>query len=151
MKHEKVHDFMRHHPMGVLSTVSGDGTPWGSAIYYVVDEDLNCYFVTRGGTQKYKNLETSPEVALTIVDSATQTTVQLIGKVTPLPVQEYFDIFFDKFAKLRPQEDLSWAPPIEKIHKGNFMPLKITPSHLQYANYGHQKSDAMADYIEKII
>lgn len=61
------------------------------------------------------------------------------------------DIFFDKLADIRPKGDYDWAPPLTKIQEGNYMPLRLTPSKLQYANYGHAKSDVHADYIEKII
>lgn len=39
-KHQKVHAFLKQHPMGILSTVSADGMPWGAAIYYILDEAL---------------------------------------------------------------------------------------------------------------
>jgi general stress protein 26 len=149
--HQKVHTFLRHHPMGILSTVSEDGKPWGAAIYYVVDEDFNFYFVTRAGTHKYQNLESHPFVALTVADSGSQTTVQLSGKVEKLPVKDYMDIVFDKLTKIKPADDHSWTPPLAKIHEGNYMPLKLTPDHLQYANYGHRREDPGANYIEKII
>jgi uncharacterized pyridoxamine 5'-phosphate oxidase family protein len=149
--HTKVHDFLRRHPMGVLSTVSLTGEPWGSAIYFVTDEDFNFYFVTRAGTYKYKNLERKGVASLTIADPATQTTVQVFGKVTPLPVQEYMDVFFEKFAALRPKNDYAWQPPVDKVHAGSFMPLKLTPTRLQYADYGHTKTDFHNEYIEKII
>ena len=149
--HQKVHAFLKHHPMAVLSTVSHDGTPWGSAVYYIADEDFNFYFVTRVETFKYENLDKNPLAALTIADKDTQTTVQLAGKVSKVPVHDYMQVFFDKFAKLRPEDDYHWAPPLEKIHKGNYMALKLTPTHLQYADYSQTKHDVQADYIETII
>jgi len=149
--HQKVHAFLRHHPMGVLSTVSVDGTPWGAAVYYVADEDFNFYFVTRAETIKYQNLDQNPVAALTIADADSQTTVQLSGRISKVPVHDYMDVFFDKLAKLRPEGQHHWAPPLEKIHKGNYMPLRLTPTRLQFADYKDIKSDIHADYIELII
>ena len=148
---QKVHSFLRKHPMGVLSTIAEDGTPWGSAIYYVADEDFKFYFVTRAETYKYKNLDKTPLAALTITDVASQTTVQLTGTITRLPAKEYMDIVFGKLANIRPKDDFAWAPPLEKLHDGNYMPLVLTPTKLQFANYKDVKSDIHADYIEKII
>jgi len=150
-QHQKVHAFLRHHPMGVLSTIALDGTPWGSAVYYVADEDFNFYFVTRVETFKYHNLEKTPLAALTITDSDSQTTVQAAGKISRVPVEDYMDVIFDKLAKIKPKDDSNWVPPLTKIHDGNFMPLQLTPTKLQYADYKHVKSDIHADYIEKII
>lgn len=149
--HQKVHDFLKQHPMGVLSTVSVDGNPWGAAIYYVADEDFNFYFVTRVETFKYQNLDKHPKAALTVADADSQTTVQATGIISKVPVKDYMDIVFNKLAKVRPRDDLHWAPPIEKIHAGNYMPLYLTPTKLQYADYKQRKSDIHADYIEKII
>jgi len=149
--HKKVHAFLKKHPMGVLSTASKDGTPWGAAVYYISDESFNCYFVTRVETFKYKNMDINPVAALTVADNKMQTTVQLVGKIAKVPVHDYMQLFFDKFAKLRPEDDYHWAPPLEKIHKGNYMALKLAPLHLQYADYSQTKRDVQADYIETII
>jgi nitroimidazol reductase NimA-like FMN-containing flavoprotein (pyridoxamine 5'-phosphate oxidase superfamily) len=150
-EHDKVYAFLRQHPMGVLSTVSADGSPWGAAIYYVADDDFNFYFVTRVETHKYKNMSKHRLAALTIADNETQITVQVTGKVSAVPVKDYMDVIFDKLAAVRQKDNPNWTPPIDKVHAGNFMPLCLTPTKLQYANYGQLKSDVHANYIEKII
>ncbi len=150
-KHVKVHNFLKQNPMGVLSTVSPDGTPWGAAIYYVADEDFNFYFVTRTKTAKYHNLDKTPMAALTVADPASQTTVQVSGRVAKVPVDDYMDIVFDKLAQARPKGDSHWTPPAEKLRGGNYIPLKLTPSKLHYADYGRDKADPHAEYIERII
>ena len=149
--HQKVHAFLKQHPMGILSTVSADGKPWGSAIYFVADEDFKFYFVTRAETYKYQNLDKTPLAALTIADPDSKTTVQLTGTISAVPVQKYMDVFFTKFMNIRPKGDYEWAPPVDKLKAGNYMPLCLTPTTLQYANYKDIKSDIHADYIEKII
>lgn len=148
---QKVHDFLKRHPMGVLSTVTPDGEPWGSAIYYVADDDFNFYFVTRAKTFKYQNLDTTPRAALTVTDMTTQTTVQASGIITKVPVSDYMEVVFNKLAKLEPKGNDHWVPPLAKIHEGNYMPLRLTPTKLHYADYGKTKPGPHADYIEKII
>jgi nitroimidazol reductase NimA-like FMN-containing flavoprotein (pyridoxamine 5'-phosphate oxidase superfamily) len=150
-KHVKVHDFLKRNPLGVLSTVSPGGEPWGGAIYYVADEDFNFYFVTRTNTAKYHNLDKSPMAALTVADPASQTTVQASGKVSKVPVEDYMDIVFDKLARTRSKGGPHWTPPIEKLRGGNYMPLKLIPDKLHYADYGRDKTDPHAEYIERII
>lgn len=138
--------------MGVLSTVAADGTPWGAAIYYVSDEDFNFYFITRAETFKYQNLDKHPVAAITIADNDSQTTVQASGKITPIPPKDYMDIVFTKLTKARePKNDSHWIQPLEKLHAGNYMPLRLTPTKLQYADYKHRKADLDADYIEQIV
>jgi hypothetical protein len=137
--------------MGILSTAGAVGTVWGAAVYFLADDDLNIYFVTRTGTFKYKNIEAQPFAALTVADSEAQITVQLSGKVSAMPIQKYMDIFFNKFAAMRPEDDYQWAPPVDKVHEGNYMPLQLTPSHMQYADYGERRLEVHGNYIEQII
>ncbi len=146
-----VYDFLKHHHMGVLSTVTENNKPWGSAIYFVVDEDFNIFFVTRMKTFKYQNLDANPYVALTVADEENQTTVQLMGKISKVPAEDYMDIVFTRLAAIQPKGDINWSPPLMKVHKGDYMPLRITPSKLQYANYKKQSSDIDHKYIEEII
>jgi uncharacterized pyridoxamine 5'-phosphate oxidase family protein len=149
---EEVLRFLRSHHMGVLSTVSQDGKPWGAAIYFLVDDELTFYFVTRAETYKYKNLEDNPYVALTIADEPGQTTVQLAGKVTPLPFEHYQEIVFREMPKqIKPEGDETWEFPIDKLKAGDFMPMVLTPDKLQFADYKHVKPEKHADYIEHII
>jgi len=150
-EHDKVFAFLKHHPTGVLSTVSEDGTPWGSAIYFVVDDDFNFYFVTRVETTKYQNMSKNRLAALTIADGESQTTVQLTGRISKVPVKDYMDVIFDKLAAVRHKDNPNWSPPIDKVHAGNYMPLCLTPTKMQFANYSQLKSDVHANYIEKII
>lgn len=150
-EHKRAHAFLKKHQMGVLSTASEAGTVWGASVYFLTDDNLNIYFVTRSETFKYKNIEAQPFAALTVTDSEAQITVQLSGKITTMPVKKYMDVFFDKFAAMRPEGDYHWAPPVDKVHKGSYMPLQLTPSHLQYANYGKRRIEVYGDYIERII
>ncbi len=144
-------EFLKRHPMGVLSTVANDGKPWGAAIYFVADEDFSFFFVTRSGTQKYKNIEANPHASLTIADPETQTTVQAAGKISRVPVKDTVDIVFKKLAAIKPKDNPDWLPPIIKVHKGDWMILQLTPDHLQYANYTAKKTVPDDEYISTLI
>lgn len=150
-KHAHVYNFMKHNHMGVLSTVSAEGKPWGSAIYYVVDEKFNVYFVTRKETFKYQNLDKSSFAALTVADEENQQTVQLSGSISKVPPEDYLEVVFNRLAAIQPKSDLNWAPPIEKVYKGDYMPLCLTPTRLQYADFKEQSTDYHHKYIEEII
>jgi general stress protein 26 len=147
----KVHDFLKHHPMGVLSTTSEDKKAWGSAVYYVADEDVNFFFATRENTLKYHNISENPFAALTVADEETQTTVQASGTLSRVPADDYMDIVFDKLASIKPKGDYNWVPPSRKIHEGDYMVLKLTPTSLQYADYKKFIPDADHEYREIII
>lgn len=149
--HKKIHAFLKNNPLGIVSTVGDDNTPWGAAVYFIADDDFNFYFVTRAETTKYQNLKHGSKAAFTVADRATQTTVQLTGEVSEVPADEYMKNLFDKFMEIRHRDDHEWSPPINKVHAGAYMPLCIKPTTLHYADYSQHKKDPMANYIEQII
>jgi general stress protein 26 len=154
MKHttkEKVLAFIHEHPMAVLSTVSDDNQPWGSAIYCVADEDLMFYFVTREQTLKYNNIAKNPKVALTFADSDSQKEVQLTGVASNVDLQHITDVVFKKLARARPHGHGNWVPPIVKVHRGDWMVLCITPDKLLYADFKERKTNAYEEYIARVI
>ena len=146
----KAKDFLNTHHLGVLSTVSDSNEPWGSAIYFALDDDLNCYFVTREDTRKFHNIDEQPLVAMTVVDETEQTTVQLQGKISKVPAADIMEVVFHKLENLKPKGAKNWQPPVLKVHKGDYMVLRITPSKMQYANYRQEKTDANSSYIEEV-
>lgn len=144
-------EFLLSNHVAVLSTVDDDSNPWGSAIYYVADEDFSVLFTTRKGTLKFKNINKQPHVALTIVHSEQQTTLQIAGTISELPVKEYADFVMNKWPSIRPKGDTNWAPPIEKINAGDYIVLKITPTKAQYANYSKRLQDPKDNPVKQII
>lgn len=148
---QKAHNFLVEHPMGVLSTASAEGLPWGSAVYFYVDEDFNFYFVTRTETHKNHNISSNPQAALTVADRASQTTVQLAGAVSKVSAEDYSSVVFEKLESARPKDGNTWVPPLEKIHAGNYIALKLTPTTIRYADYSQQKTDPRASYIHDVI
>ena len=137
--------------MGVLSTVSTNNEPWGSAIYFYADEDFNIFFVTRAKTLKYRNIQNNPNVSLTVADHDSQTTVQIAGKVSNAPLKDTMDIVFKKLASIKPKGDINWVPPIIKVHEGDWMILQLNPEHIQFANFKESKTDIHDEYIATII
>lgn len=148
---QKALNFLKRNPMGVLSTVSEDGKPWGSAVYYVAEDDFTCYFVTRSGTRKYQNIEQNPAVALTVADSDDQVTVQLAGTLSAVPSKDIIDVVFKKLAHVKPAGDTDWLPPVIKVHNGDWMILSLTPNRVQYADFKQHKTEVSDSYIETIL
>lgn len=143
-------DFLRKHPMGVLSTVSKDGKPWGAAIYFVADEDLNCYFAVRNATHKYKNLTANKHAAITVADSTTQSTVQIAGSIERVPAKDTLDVVFKRLAGLKPKHATDWMPPIIKVHEGDWVVLRLKPAYAQFANFASHKKFPDDQYLTQV-
>jgi nitroimidazol reductase NimA-like FMN-containing flavoprotein (pyridoxamine 5'-phosphate oxidase superfamily) len=52
-----------------LATVSSDGDPWNSPVYYVVDEDYNLYWASHTESQHSQNISTNGKVFIAVYDS----------------------------------------------------------------------------------
>lgn len=137
-KHRETYEFLNEHKLGVLSTVGEQGEPWGAAVYYVVTNELEIYFLTHATSKKYKNLAQKAAAALTVVDDYKQTTVQMSGTIDELEMGEEHDMAFQKLAQVRPPGQFAWAPPVSKIHDGSVVLLKLTPTTMRYSRF---KSD----------
>lgn len=148
---QNAHEFLKHHPMAVISTVDEHNKPWGAAIYCVADEDFNFFFVTRSKTQKFKNIDANPHVAVTFADPETQTTVQVGGKITRVPSKDIIDVVFKKLAAIKPKGDTNWLPPVIKVHQGDWMILHITPDYAQFADYKQQVNDVQDNHIRQLV
>lgn len=148
-KHEKAYTFLKHHSLGILATASSASEPWGSAIYYIVDEQLNFYFLTHTETLKYRNIQHSHRASLVVTDNDAQTTVQVVGDITePEETSDEYNDAFRKLADVRPPKELRWRPPVSKIHTSKTVLLRLTPTYLQFADFdSRQTSHDIADQI----
>lgn len=149
--HKTVFEFLQKQHTGVLSTVSEKKEPWGSTIYFVPDDKLNLYFIVRSKTHKYKNINKHPMVAITAFDQPSQTTVQAAGHVSQVPARDITEVALEKLSVIQPKSEINWVPPFVKVHKGDWMVLKFTPTYMQYANYSEQKKDVNENYIQRVI
>lgn len=55
----------------VLATVTEDGRPWNSPVYFCHDDRFNLYWASAIESQHSKNLECSPAIFLVFFDSST--------------------------------------------------------------------------------
>jgi len=145
--HKEAYDFLLSHKFAVLSTTSKDARPWGSTIYYVVDEKLNFFFLTRAQSKKYHNLQEQPQAAVTVTDDTEQTTVQAVGSVAQVPLGSEHDHVFRMIVRIHPPGQFEWMPPVTKIETGEMLLLKLTPENLRFSNF-MSKNEA---YITEVI
>lgn len=146
-----VHEFLASHPVGVLSTSSKYGDPWGATVVFGVDENLTFYFMTRAKTRKYQNISINPQVAITITDAEQQITVQATGTAEQVKAEDMMDVVFKKLDKVKPAGAHHWIAPVYKVHKGDYMILQCKPDSLQYADFGRTPSGSLDSYIQQII
>lgn len=128
-------DFLTKNHVGVLATSSKEGEPHAATIYFIIDSDLNFFFITRKNTEKSKNLDQNPRASIAAYDAKTQTTVQVRGEVS---LDDDPQNFMNVFAQiLRISMDLSEGatPPVSKLKDGEYKLYKLTPKSLRMAEY----------------
>lgn len=128
---DKAYKFLTEHRLAVVSTVSAETKPWGTAVYYVVDEKLHFYFLVHTESKKYDNIHLQPTAAITVADDDAQTTVQAVGKVTVVKIGQEHDSVFRMLATIHPPGQYSWVPPVSKLHNGKTALLRLAPESMR--------------------
>lgn len=136
---QSVSDFLKNHSVGVLSTVSPDGKPYASPIYFIADDDLNFYFTTKSDTKKSQNFTTNKHVALTVVDHTIPLTIQSTGTVKEVEEPDMYAKLAEANAKAG--GEFSWPPPLSKLESAGYLLLyKYTPEWLRVGDFSEPQT-----------
>lgn len=146
----KALQFLKSHSLAALATVANDNVPHVASVYYVVDDELNIYCVSREGTRKFQNIKQNPNVSLVITDEETAETVQLTGRAdTGLEGEEESKVL-ERLWRVT-VEKTSWPAPVVKINKGGISVVRIRPSELVFGDFKPIHLDDDKDYFQKVI
>ncbi len=131
--------FLKAHDLGVISTTRVDGSPIGAAIYYVVDEDFNIFFVTKTNTIKFSNLKMNSVTALTVIDESERTTIQAEGVAEEIKSDDAEPKIMNMLAKVRSDKKHVWFPPVALLEDGEYTLVKIRLNKVKLADYKNYK------------
>jgi uncharacterized pyridoxamine 5'-phosphate oxidase family protein len=120
-------------PLAVFSTVSEAGKPESATMYYLCDESLNIFFVTRYESRKYKNLMKNPSMAFVLTSELPPKTVQVEGTAAEVIDPQEQVTYFDKLIA-KANEGLALLP-VEQIPAGEMVFMKMTPTWIRYGNF----------------
>jgi general stress protein 26 len=137
---QKVKDFLKQNPAGVLSTVGEDSSPYSTTIYSVVDDDLSIYFLSKAETQKIKNIQNNNKVMFVAFETKTQTNVQVSGYALEIKDQRDQDIF-KKILEVTRNTSGAEVPPISKLFAGPYAVYEIQPQQISYSVYNQKDLD----------
>lgn len=120
-------------PLGVISTVNVEGRPESSSIYYVYDEALNFYFITRAESRKYINIKNNPYVSFVVTKEHPPHTLQVEGVASHVTDPHEEDEHFTRLIALA-SERLS-MPPVSQISGGEMLFMKIETMWARIGNF----------------
>lgn len=139
----KVKDFLTKNPVGVLSTAGGDSAPYSTTIYFVTDDNLNVYFLSKAETQKIKNIQDNNKIMLVAFEAKTQTNVQISGSAYEEKDGPSLQNIFKEILEVTRNTSNAEVPPISKLFAGAYVVYKIKPAQINYSVY-NQKDLEMA-------
>lgn len=126
---EKTLQYLKGQSLMVLATATPDGSPYASTMLYVVDDDLNFYFITRKDTKKSGQLAENPKAALSI-GCASPMNVQAEGAVEEVTDETLRAELFARLAEAGGRIKDFW-PPILRIEAGDYLLFRIAPTWLR--------------------
>jgi general stress protein 26 len=130
----KIIEYMKEHPVAVLSTVDGHGNPHGAVVYMYAASVLNFYFVTKAETQKFRDLVKHRHVSVTIADDENNSSIQANGTAHVVEETEVIQMVMAHMAKVYARSS-DWLAPITKIRAGEYQVVNIKPSHIRLSEY----------------
>lgn len=114
--------------------------PWVANVYFVHDDELNLYFVSKATTEHCKAIEKNNMVAVAIADSAqplgkTQKGIQLYGTAKAVNAVEKLGWMFTMWNKLiaHHKDDMMFNPE-QFLQAGFARVYKITPHRIRFFN-----------------
>lgn len=132
---QKVYEFLRSHPIGVLATVGSGHIPHATAIYFVVEEDLSVKFLSKRDTKKIENIKNNSKVMLEVFEAATQTNVQIAGVAEDISDEMQAHDVFTKVLEVTRATSQADVPPVSKLLAGNYVAYRVNPSQIRYRVY----------------
>lgn len=126
--------FLKSHQAGVLATVGQGGQPHASAVYYIVDENFNLYFLTQSSSRKAQAIAANPRVAFTVGTQDVPQTVQLEGIAEEIHYQDTKDEKMTQLAEVLMSASTYFAP-VTKLDPASIILVWIQPKWVRWADY----------------
>ncbi len=125
---DAVQHFLESNYTAELATSRQD-KPTCSTIVYVVDEELNFYFVTYVDSYKANNLLINPYVSMTIWEPQIMS-IQMDGVANIVKDEDVKEWVVNAFGDAVTKDTSFWAP-IFRIKGSDYIVFKITPNWLR--------------------
>ncbi|HSX33294.1 MAG TPA: pyridoxamine 5'-phosphate oxidase family protein [Candidatus Saccharimonadales bacterium] len=148
-RQRRIFTFLDTEHAGVLCTITPEGEPHGSVVYYAIDEHFVVHILTKKGTRKHANILHNNHVMFTVWEAKTQTTAQIIGRAREQAsgdaVTKIANILFSRLGP-----EATSLLPIMKLQAGAFTTIDIEPLQIRMAVYSHPGTGDYHELFESI-
>lgn len=142
-------EFIRSKLVAVLSTVAPDGQPESATIYFIAHENFTFYFMTKNFSEKYKNLEHNPKVALVVGTENEPVTAQIQGTAEKLTDPKEIDIRLQELMERFFKND--YVAPLFQMSppdKNNVVVYKVTPFWIRWLDLRSEKEKVDGGFVQ---
>jgi general stress protein 26 len=142
-------EFLRSKLVAVLSTVAPDGQPESATIYFNVGENYSIYFMTKNFSEKYKNLESNPKVALVVGTENEPVTAQIQGIAEKITDPKEIDLRLKELMQRFLRND--YVAPLFQMSppdKNKVVVYKITPFWIRWLDLRSEKEKVDGDFAQ---
>ncbi len=126
--------FLKDHFVMALATANEE-SPAVAPVVYIIDEDLNVYFVTYRMSYKAQNLIKNPKCSFSVWEFL-KMSVQGSGDASIVEDEKQQGWVMDAFADAATKDPNFWAP-IFRIKRGDYCVFKIKPTWLRVLDLTH--------------
>lgn len=120
--------FLREDHVAVVSTLNKDGSPFVTMIWYLLQEDGTLIMSTPGRTQKVKNLQRDPRIAVCVGDEARS--VSLYGTATISEDQNVVRQDLELLAARYIKDEAARAPALSFFLQQGRVSLHLKPTRV---------------------
>lgn len=131
---EAVNEFLQLNFVAELATSFND-KPTCTTVIYVIDKDLNFYFVTNVDSHKAVNIFRNPNVSMTVWEFA-KMSIQMDGVATEVKDEDKIEWVVNAFGDAATKDPNFWAP-IFRIKRSDYVAFKVTPNWLRALDLSH--------------
>jgi len=131
-----IFSWLQKHPVATVATLSATKRPELAVVYTHVDEDFNCYFVTKESTRKYANLQREKAVTLAWFNDLDLTMCELTGDAFVVEdVKEASNIIVQLEKLMVNQQAEYWTPPVGQLAGSQYVIFRIKYRRVSFFDY----------------
>ncbi len=137
---QEIYEYLKTQRLMAVATYGE--TPWIANVYYVHDEELNLYFLSKKNKEHCLAIDKNDQVAVAIADShqplkPPQVGVQLYGTAKKVNLLDQVGWMFQMWNKLiAPDADEFLENPQQFLDAGLASIYRITPKKIKFFNTG---------------
>lgn len=125
--------------MGLSTFGDSNSLPWPAIVYFIVDEDLNLYFISSKKAKHCQNIYENPKVTCTVFDSSQKNAggkigIQYSGQAEEVNSKEKVEWMIERWNHHIAGKD-GWRPaPTELLGEGTSRVYQVAPVKIKFFN-----------------